>query len=107
MNNNTIMLIVGLVIVAGIAGYVILSGQDRAVETTQPTQTESITQVGQENGVQEETRTIVEIASANENFSTLVTAVVEAGLVETLSSEGPFTVLRQQMLLLKNCQQEF
>lgn len=36
--------------------------------------------------------TIVEIASANENLSTLVTALDAAGLVETLNSEGPFTV---------------
>ncbi|MBN1169018.1 fasciclin domain-containing protein [Candidatus Woesebacteria bacterium] len=35
---------------------------------------------------------IVEIASSNDDFSTLVTAVKQAGLVETLSSEGPFTV---------------
>jgi uncharacterized surface protein with fasciclin (FAS1) repeats len=35
---------------------------------------------------------IVEIASGNDNFSTLVTAVKAAGLVETLSGEGPFTV---------------
>jgi transforming growth factor-beta-induced protein len=36
--------------------------------------------------------TIVDIAIADERFSTLVTAVVTAELVETLSSEGPFTV---------------
>ena len=36
--------------------------------------------------------TIVDVASSNEDFSTLVTAVSEAGLVETLSGEGPFTV---------------
>jgi len=35
---------------------------------------------------------IVGVAAGNENFSTLVTAVQTAGLVETLSSEGPFTV---------------
>jgi len=35
---------------------------------------------------------IVGVAAGNENFSTLVTAVKTAGLVETLSSEGPFTV---------------
>jgi len=35
---------------------------------------------------------IVEIASGNENFSTLVSAVVAAGLAETLSGTGPFTV---------------
>jgi len=36
--------------------------------------------------------TIVDIAIAAGNFTTLVTAVSEAGLVETLQSEGPFTV---------------
>ncbi len=35
---------------------------------------------------------IVGVAAANESFSTLVTAVTEAGLVETLQGEGPFTV---------------
>lgn len=35
---------------------------------------------------------IVEVASGNENFSTLVSAVTAAGLGETLSGEGPFTV---------------
>lgn len=35
---------------------------------------------------------IVEIASENDDFSTLVTAVKAAGLVETLSGDGPFTV---------------
>jgi uncharacterized surface protein with fasciclin (FAS1) repeats len=35
---------------------------------------------------------IVETAVANGNFKTLVTAVKEAGLVETLSGPGPFTV---------------
>jgi uncharacterized surface protein with fasciclin (FAS1) repeats len=37
-------------------------------------------------------KNIVEIASGNEDFSTLVAAVVAAGLAETLSSKGPFTV---------------
>ncbi|EGF90275.1 fasciclin domain protein [Asticcacaulis biprosthecium C19] len=36
--------------------------------------------------------TIVEAAAANPDFSTLVAAVKAAGLVETLSSDGPFTV---------------
>ncbi|MGC1514337.1 MAG: fasciclin domain-containing protein [Maribacter sp.] len=36
--------------------------------------------------------TIVSVASGNENFTTLVTAVQAAGLVETLNGEGPFTV---------------
>ena len=37
-------------------------------------------------------KTIVGIAAGNEDFSTLVAAVKAAGLVETLSGEGPFTV---------------
>ena len=36
--------------------------------------------------------TIVEVASSNPDFSTLVAAVKAAGLVETLSGAGPFTV---------------
>ncbi len=35
---------------------------------------------------------IVETAVSNGNFKTLVAAVTEAGLVETLSGPGPFTV---------------
>jgi transforming growth factor-beta-induced protein len=36
--------------------------------------------------------TIVDVAASNPAFSTLVTAVKAVGLVETLSSKGPFTV---------------
>ena len=36
--------------------------------------------------------TIVDIAAADERFSTLVAAVSAAGLVETLQGPGPFTV---------------
>ena len=39
-----------------------------------------------------QSETIVDVAVGNENFSTLVAAVTAADLVETLSSEGPFTV---------------
>lgn len=39
-----------------------------------------------------EVPTIVGIAAGNENFTTLVAAVKAAGLVETLSGKGPFTV---------------
>ncbi|MCE9630291.1 MAG: fasciclin domain-containing protein [Planctomycetia bacterium] len=37
-------------------------------------------------------KTVVENAAANESFKTLVAAVKAAGLVETLSGPGPFTV---------------
>ncbi len=39
-----------------------------------------------------ETPNIVGVAAGNEAFSTLVVAVKAAGLVETLSGDGPFTV---------------
>ena len=39
-----------------------------------------------------ETGTLVEVAQGDEQFSTLVSAVTAAGLGETLSGEGPFTV---------------
>lgn len=42
--------------------------------------------------VAEITPNIVEVAAGNEAFTTLVAAVKAAGLVETLSSAGPFTV---------------
>ncbi len=37
-------------------------------------------------------QTIVDIAVGNDDFSTLVTAVTAAGLVDVLSGDGPFTV---------------
>ena len=49
-------------------------------------------QVIEEEAMEQESPNIVEVASSNENFTTLVTAVKGAELVETLSGEGPFTV---------------
>ena len=43
-------------------------------------------------GVSAQDQTIVEIAAGNADFSTLVELVGAAGLAETLSGEGPFTV---------------
>ena len=45
-----------------------------------------------EDEVVSETRTIVGVAAGNDAFSTLVAAVKAADLVDTLNSEGPFTV---------------
>lgn len=38
------------------------------------------------------TNTVVDVATANPDFSTLVSAVTAAGLGETLGGEGPYTV---------------
>ena len=50
------------------------------------------TQVVVDTMAVEKPTTIVDVAAGNEDFTTLVAAVKAAGLVETLSSEGPFTV---------------
>ena len=50
------------------------------------------TVAGEKTAEAAKAQTIVEIAAGNEDFSTLVTAVKAAGLVETLSGAGPFTV---------------
>ncbi len=53
--------------------------------------TEVVTEV--ETAVMEEVApNIVAVAAGNDNFTTLVAAVQAAGLVETLSGTGPFTV---------------
>ena len=44
------------------------------------------------NNTQAQDKDIVELAVGTDALSTLVTAVKAAGLVETLQSEGPFTV---------------
>ena len=50
------------------------------------------TAVAMDTAVVVETPNIVGVAAANADFSTLVAAVKAAGLVETLSGTGPFTV---------------
>jgi len=62
--------------------------KDKKQNQTKQTTTEQTVEVLAIN----ETPTIVGVAASNKNFTTLVTAVKGAGLVETLSSEGPFTV---------------
>lgn len=64
---------------------------DKKKDTTEETmEVEEVVEVEKE--VVEETPNIVGVASGNDNFSTLVTAVVAADLAETLSGSGPFTV---------------
>ncbi len=71
----------GIVAAFGLTAAACSSDDDTSAETTTST-TEAMKEVG----------TIVDVASANEDFSTLVAAVTAAGLGETLSGEGPFTV---------------
>ena len=85
-----------LAAVAAITGLVVLSAcgsdsndADEAVATTEaaPAATEAPA-----DDMADEPGTIVDVAVANGSFGTLVAAVTAADLVDTLSSEGPFTV---------------
>ena len=66
-------------------------GEKKKDATTDATTTDT-TQVAMDTTAVEKPTTIVDVAAGNPDFSTLVAAVKAAGLVETLSSEGPFTV---------------
>lgn len=65
-------------------------GDDESSETTE--EATETTEAAEEAGEADGGETIVDLAVGNEDLSTLVTAVEEAGLVETLSGEGPYTV---------------
>jgi len=82
--------------IAAVAGSLVLAacGEDdnSAVETTAAAAETTAAATETTAGMAEEPGTIVDVASGNPDFSTLVAAVGAAGLVETLSGEGPFTV---------------
>ena len=66
-------------------------GSDSADDTAAPAETEEAAEdVSEEEA--EELGTLVDVAVAAGDFTTLVAAVEAAGLVDTLSGEGPFTV---------------
>lgn len=80
----------GLVIVGLIVGGIIFfTNRNNDNNEVANNQTNSMSEQTSEVA---KTNTIVDVASSDPNFSTLVAAVKAAGLVETLSGQGPFTV---------------
>jgi uncharacterized surface protein with fasciclin (FAS1) repeats len=76
----------------GIAALLFLSGcSDNSDDATAPATTAAPSEMASEPAMTE-AGTIVEVAAGNPDFETLVAAVTAAGLAETLSGEGPFTV---------------
>ena len=79
----------------GIAALLFLSGcssdSDDAASATTSAAAPAASEMASEPAMAEP-GTIVEVASSNSDFETLVAAVTAAGLAETLSGEGPFTV---------------
>lgn len=91
MNNKVIIAFV-VVLAVGIVGYLLTAGGNSKtpVETKEVMNQNEVT-----NSMEEVTmtnKTIVDVAQEAGNFKTLLAAVQAAGLVETLQSEGPFTV---------------
>jgi uncharacterized surface protein with fasciclin (FAS1) repeats len=89
-------------LVAAVAGVALLGaacsdsddsaddGSDATEETTSTTEATTTTAAEDESAAGGDT--IVDVAAGNEDFSTLVQLVTDAGLAETLSGEGPYTV---------------
>ena len=82
-----------ILLLAATAGLLLAScAEGNKEKTTEASQEIAQAEVTLETPKEEAPGTIVDIAVGNENFTTLVTAVKAAGLVETLASTGPFTV---------------
>jgi uncharacterized surface protein with fasciclin (FAS1) repeats len=88
-------IIVTMKLVKAISAFVLLGlittacGEKKQGDSTEIADSTAVTV---DTTVVAETPNIVGVAAANDDFSTLVTAVKAAGLVETLSGDGPFTV---------------
>lgn len=90
MESKSKIAVAAVVVVALIAigGFALTNNKDNKDNNTSSTsQTESSTAPAMMDE-----KNIVETALSDPQFSTLVTAVKAAGLVDTLSGEGPFTV---------------
>jgi uncharacterized surface protein with fasciclin (FAS1) repeats len=90
MRNRFLMTSAALVLGLSLVGAACSDDESADETTTTEAAAEETTTT---EAAAEESETIVDIAAGNEDFSTLVTAVTEAGLVETLSGEGPYTVM--------------
>jgi len=94
MKQSTIIVVIGgavllgALVIFGVNMQSVNNTQSNTALETQP----SITPMEAEQEKSMNTKNIVEVAVENGNFKTLVAAVQAAGLAETLSGEGPFTV---------------
>ena len=88
--------ILAVVLVVGVVGFFVLTNNDDSTnESTEPAASQQVERQTNNNTQQQQAApqpNVVEAAVATADLSTLATAVTEAGLIETLSGEGPFTV---------------
>jgi uncharacterized surface protein with fasciclin (FAS1) repeats len=92
MKQSTLYYVLGGAVLVGIVGFTLMNSQkspsmEKKTEMVQPT----VAMKEPEEKVMN-SKTIVDVAVEAGNFKTLVAAVKAAGLVETLSGAGPFTV---------------
>ena len=99
MRKSQKFIALGAVATLGIFATACGSDSDNAAteEATTETVAEEVmtedTTAATESTMASDPQNIVDIASANPDFSTLVSLVTTAGLASTLAGEGPFTVL--------------
>lgn len=94
MENKTMIgvIVAAIVLIGGGIGIFAMSQDDEATTTSSSETMEKETTKPAEKADAKPTSTVVQLAVATSDLSTLVTAVTEADLVETLSGTGPFTV---------------
>ena len=87
-----------LMAVGAVAGLVVLSacgsdGNDEgSADESVTTEADDMAETTEADDMADEPGTIIDVAAANGSFGTLGVAVETAGLVDTLSGEGPYTV---------------
>lgn len=93
---NTTPIIIGVIAVGLVVAFLVSQGggSQNQTPTSSPVSMNTNTQKEMDSTDTDAKMpgTIVDVAVANGSFNTLVAAVQAAGLVETLSSNGPFTV---------------
>jgi uncharacterized surface protein with fasciclin (FAS1) repeats len=78
---------------ASTAYSVSMTKESKAAKMDQPFSVMSVSDSKSSKASSGTLRTIVEIAESNADLSTFVATLKVAGLMDTLSGEGPFTVL--------------
>jgi len=91
MRNKTLSTIAVLVLGLGLLGAA-CSSDDKAADEANSNTTTTMADMESSTSAPEASGTIVDVAAGNPDFSTLVELVTAAGLGETLSGTGPFTV---------------
>ncbi len=97
MRQQNIIIALFVVALIGVGVFLFMGGQKSQSERTAVNNNATTSQRAEnmakpKTNNMEKQKNVVEIALDNSDFSTLVSVLTQAGLVETLSGEGPFTV---------------